>query len=261
MKIFLSWSGTQSHMLAKALDELLRGIFQSVTTFLSTQDIEPGSLWFEKLNRVLEDHDFGIVCVNKTNLTKPYIMFEGGSLAKRLGIAKLVPVLIDMREPDLNQHPFSHFHYLHLNEADIKKLIETVNKNLKEPLSAEMFNKTVDKWWPDFAAKIPEIQKATEKKEKEFDLHSSIEEILSIVRTIGRAGALPTFADMVTIKGQPTLGNLVLGNLMKPIKQGELEKYMKSIRNKLDPFEGSILEGIDNDDLSHVSPPEDKKDT
>jgi hypothetical protein len=105
MKIFLSWPGKQSLLLATELRQWLPRVFQSVEPFLSTDDIEAGEKWQDRLNTVLEDHDFGIVCLTRTNLTAPYVMFESGALAKKLGKARLIPVLCGLSETELATYP------------------------------------------------------------------------------------------------------------------------------------------------------------
>jgi hypothetical protein len=55
MKIFLSWSGKQSLLLATELRQWLPRVFQSVEPFLSTDDIEAGEKWQDRLNTVLKD--------------------------------------------------------------------------------------------------------------------------------------------------------------------------------------------------------------
>jgi hypothetical protein len=46
----------------------------------------------------LDEYEFGIVCLTAENLTAPWIMFESGALAKKLGKTRLGPVLIRLAD-------------------------------------------------------------------------------------------------------------------------------------------------------------------
>src|SRR5262245_47965634 len=145
MKIFISWSGNQSLLLAKALREWLPFVFQGIEApFVSDKDIAAGEFWPERLSTVLESHDFGIVCLTKTGLIKPYVMFESGALAKRVGQAKLIPVLCGLTPGDLVGIPLGLYQCVSLDQEGILRLVESINasrgdKKLTQPVLDKSF--------------------------------------------------------------------------------------------------------------------------
>lgn len=53
MKVFISWSGTRSKLVAVALHEWLRPILQSVEVWMSEVDIGAGDRWGQEVVREL----------------------------------------------------------------------------------------------------------------------------------------------------------------------------------------------------------------
>src|SRR5262245_54886409 len=195
MKIFLSWSGNQSLLLAKALREWLPFVFQGIETpFVSEKDIEAGEFWPERLSNVLENYDFGIVCLTTSNLTKPYIMFESGALAKKVGKARLIPVLCGVTPSDLVDNPLGFYQAVSLDRKGILKLVESINvSRLDSKLDGAVLEKTFDRWWSDLQAKIDTIVKAPDEDapiRKAYtvdDMRGGIDEILSLLRPLARS--------------------------------------------------------------------------
>ena len=68
MKVFLSWSGHRSHQVALALRDWLPSVIQSITPYVSSEDIDKGARWSTDIAKELEDSTFGILCVTKDNL-------------------------------------------------------------------------------------------------------------------------------------------------------------------------------------------------
>lgn len=187
MKIFLSWSGAQSRKLAEALDWWLPNMFQSVETFISSTDIEAGEKWHGRLSKVLEDYDFGIACLTSPNITAPWILFESGALAKK-DKSRLIPLLCDMREHELKDSPLTLFNYKHLSKDGMRDIAKSINNYLgSEGLKDKNLDETFDIWWNRFQEKMEEVIKAKDGlPTKKFDIESSIEEMLSLLRSMAR---------------------------------------------------------------------------
>ena len=123
MKIFLSWSGQDSHAIAKIVSPWLSKVLQLVTTFLSSQDIAAGEDWQQKLGDALDHYDFGIVFLTRENLSAPWIMFESGSLAKHAGKGRLIPLLCHMRQSELQNNPLTRFQCVELSKEGMRKAV------------------------------------------------------------------------------------------------------------------------------------------
>jgi len=194
MKVFLSWSGELSHRVAIALNDWLPNVIQSVTTWVSSADIESGSRWADTLFRELEADQFGIVCLTKSNLNAPWLNFEAGALAKQVTTARVVPFLFEMKTTDMpGNHPLTTLHYTLYppntdNREAIIKLVEDINRHETPPLSEQQLLSSFNKFWPDFrstlhtiATELPLVdQKSIEALP--FDQSTVLAELLELAR-------------------------------------------------------------------------------
>jgi hypothetical protein len=125
MTVFISWSGSLAHAVALHLDSWLPSVIQSVKTWVSSNDIEKGSVWSSELNDALST-SVGIVCVTQENKEAPWLLFEAGALSKGLTKARVCPLLIDMKTQDV-QPPLSQFNLTQPQKEDMLKLAKTIN--------------------------------------------------------------------------------------------------------------------------------------
>ncbi|MBK5435317.1 toll/interleukin-1 receptor domain-containing protein [Pseudomonas sp. TH32] len=157
MKIFLSWSGELSRELAEALRDWLPAVLQSVKPFFTPNDIEKGARWSKDIAQELETSSYGIFCLTKENLTKPWIMFEAGALSKRIDVSRVCPVLFGVDNADL-EGPLVQFQASPFNEAEIRKLMKTLNSGLGEQrLDETVLTSVFEMWWPKLNEKISKI--------------------------------------------------------------------------------------------------------
>jgi hypothetical protein len=89
MRVFISWSGPRSKAVAELLKNLIKGVIQATEPFISTEDIEKGSIWFNEVAGSLASTNFGIVCITASNHSNPWILFETGALSKGLTKARV----------------------------------------------------------------------------------------------------------------------------------------------------------------------------
>jgi hypothetical protein len=148
MRVFVSWSGDLSHEVAKALKDWLEVVIQDVDVFLSSTDIEKGTQWFTKLSEVLEESDFGILCLTPENLSAPWILYEAGAVSKRFAGAHVTPLLIGVKTKDLSG-PLAQFNATGLDRDELSKLCAAINDRLgDEKLSESKLGKAFDTAWP-----------------------------------------------------------------------------------------------------------------
>jgi hypothetical protein len=196
VKIFISWSGagSKSHTLATAFHDWLPNVFQTIETFMSSDTLVAGERWQGGLSKALEECDFGIACLTPKSYHANWILFECGALAKKVDLARVVPVLCDVTNQMMSGHPLTMFNNVNLDEKGIRKLVEAINISLTEhKLSKEKLDAAFEKWWPDFQAHLKNVKAAADEEPREkFELEPAIEEILALLRSLSRRPMLPT---------------------------------------------------------------------
>ena len=195
MRVFISWSGDRSKEFASALHDWIPSVLQSVSTYMSSHDIEKGERWLSSVFKSLEDIEFGVVVLTLENLDAPWIQFESGALSKNLERSRLVPVLCGVTDADLSKNPLSTFQYVKNDKEGLRELVEAINANLPEPVASEKIRKTFDLWWSELSGKTSKIDFSKRKQRAKADqgaeagvearierLETSIDEILYSVR-------------------------------------------------------------------------------
>lgn len=147
MDVFISWSGKKSKDVAELIKEWLRCVIQATRPWISSSDIEPGSFWSKEIQEKLDKTSFGIVCLTKENLNKPWILFESGALAKGINASRLFTLLIDLTHTDI-EPPLSQFQHTSLDRESLQKLMSTINNHLKDhKLDDKVFKDAFDAHW------------------------------------------------------------------------------------------------------------------
>jgi hypothetical protein len=150
MKVFLSWSGSLSKLIAKALSEWLPFVIQAARPFISS-GITKGSRWNEILTEELQGAEFGIICVTPYNIECPWLNYEAGALSNAIHTANVSPFLYLVSPSDV-RGPLSQFQvtvYDTIGE-DVLNLVFSVNQKLSADLrvSQDVLRETFKQWWP-----------------------------------------------------------------------------------------------------------------
>ena len=187
MKVFISWSGERSKLVAELLDDWIQCVIQAVNPWMSSKDIDRGSLWFSEITDQLSNTGIGIICLTKENKEKPWILFEAGALAKGLTTTRICTFLIDLEPSDVG-NPLAQFNHTFPVKESVWELVRTLNNILKEnALKEKILNEVFNTYWPKFEKDFQEILKIT--KEGKIEKRSEDEilmEILSSTRTMER---------------------------------------------------------------------------
>ncbi|WP_440955085.1 TIR domain-containing protein [Methanosarcina sp. Mfa9] len=148
MKIFISWSGKLSEEVAIILKDWMPNVIQSIKPYVSSEDIEKGTRWSKEISKELEVTNYGILCVTKENVTRPWINFEAGALSKSVSESKVCPFLIDLKTSELTRSPLSQFQSTSYDREDILKLMSSINNSCGEKrISDTYLEKSFDMWW------------------------------------------------------------------------------------------------------------------
>lgn len=189
-RVFLSWSGPISQRVASALAEWIPNVLQSVEPFLSSDDIEMGSRWADKVKSELENSTYGIICLTPDNISKPWINFEAGALSSRYGKERVCPLLFGLTETQI-EGPLTQFQMSTTEKGKMFKIIEGINSIKDDPdagwvIKEDQLRKSFEAFWPDLNRSFMQIEqdsssKGAPTKRSQYEL---IEEVVGIVREI-----------------------------------------------------------------------------
>ena len=188
MKVFISWSGNRSKAVAEILRDWIKCVLQATRPWISTRDIDRGSLWFSEINDQLKDTSVGIVCLTRENRNRPWILFEAGALAKGLSSNRVCTLLVDLRPADL-EDPLAQFNHTSPERESMWSLVQTLNNclgsnGLDEQILAQVFST----YWKQFEIRFKETLKnnATTGKVEPRSEKTLLAEILENTRTLNQ---------------------------------------------------------------------------
>ncbi len=170
MKVFISWSGTASRDCALALKKAIQSVFNGVEPWLSAEDIKPGQQWFTELMNVLGETRFAIVCLTRSNMRAPWVMFEAGAVSAHFGELKVAPLLLEGDQGDLTD-PMARFHATTFDRNGVRLLFESINDSVGKPFTKKALGAALAAEWPELEAGV-KAAIATEKKA--FDVFLSV---------------------------------------------------------------------------------------
>jgi hypothetical protein len=187
MKVFVSWSKDRSQAVAQYLTIWLKLVVQSLDPWISSRDIEKGSLWDPTLSAELKDSPVGIICLTKDNVREPWILFEAGALFKGVASKRVCTFLVDLRPTDVEQ-PLAKFNHTQPNKLDMLKLVTTLNSLTPSPLSEAILKESFETYWPKFQTEFDKILKTTPTSGQPHTRSQEelLAEVLDSVRAIDR---------------------------------------------------------------------------
>lgn len=169
MHVFISWSGEKSLVYAEELKRLIEGCIQAATTFCSSQDIHNGENWSRTLFDELATSKYGIICVTKDNINAPWINFEAGAIANKLG-NKMTAFLIDLNASDINS-PLSFYQATRVDKSSILSLLYSINDTLDKKVDKDIIKNTLEYYYSKFEDNINSHRFATNIKSEETYKH------------------------------------------------------------------------------------------
>jgi hypothetical protein len=199
MKIFISWSGTRSQNIAKALRDWLPDLFNGIETFVSSEDIRRGKRWPIEVSKELESSNFGIVCLTNDNLQEPWILFESGALSKSLKDSMLFTLLVGGLKPSDVDGPLSHFQHTLFEKENFFGLVKTIDE-AQGALKREeaRLRKNFERSWPELEENINKALKSATPPRKGRTVEQMLEEILGVVTSLAKnTPALPDLVEEI----------------------------------------------------------------
>ena len=243
MKVFLSWSGDRSKAVATALHGWLKDVIQSLEPFISSEDIDKGAQGLPRISEELAATDFGIICLTRENLERPWINFEAGSLSKAMTKARVMTYLIDVPSTEVRP-PLSLFQWTEAQKKDENfKLLKTVNAALPTALSDEKLKHAFDKWWPDLEKALKELPPASSPPKPKRDTDDVLGEILTLVRQMaGRREPIPIESQVRRWLAEYDETRGDLPTKLKPywVATGKPERRIEELRDRLAYTQGQF---------------------
>jgi len=197
VKVFLSWSGKKSSLAAQLFSEWLPCVIQKAQPWISSKDIDRGSVWLGEIYSQLAESNQGVIFVTKENQIKPWLLYEAGALSKGISENRVCTFLVDLNVRDIeSSSPLSHLNHTSANKEQIFELIKTINKCLQdEAVPDGILIKSFEALWPEFSKKLDEIKAISEKetipeRHDEDVLNDILENVLNINRKISRQSSL-----------------------------------------------------------------------
>jgi hypothetical protein len=183
MKVFISWSGERSHVLAQALHDWIPLVLHNVEPWLSEADIEAGERWAEAVAKELADSNFGVICVTRENVGSPWVLFEAGALAKTMQGSKVIPLLLDLEFTDITG-PLAQFQAKKVVKAGIAEVMHSINQTANLAVPEARAKQLFDALWPEFEKNIKAIPKDVSAAKHARPQHEVLEELVAGVRSL-----------------------------------------------------------------------------
>jgi hypothetical protein len=188
VKVFISWSGELSQSIARVLYDWLPSVAQHVEPWMSDEEIKSGTRWNDEVVNALDKTGFGIICVTAANEHKPWLMFEAGALAKRLGddAGRVVPLGIDLVPAEITG-PLATFQGRKLDKEGMGRLVEELMALRENPPTKEQTARVFGRAWPELKALVDEAkQKNPNVKPARRSAEDMLEELVERVRRLDR---------------------------------------------------------------------------
>lgn len=151
--------------------------------------------WAAELDESLQTTDYGILVLTPGHIEAPWLMYEAGSLGKRVDVSRVVPYCYGLEPVLIPAGPLSRFMGVPANESGTKKLIQGMAQALvrleeKAPTEGQI-DQLLKTLWPELEARLAATPKETTKVDAPPDMTEMVKEILDLVRGIGRADVSP----------------------------------------------------------------------
>ncbi|RZL11586.1 MAG: TIR domain-containing protein [Rubrivivax sp.] len=158
MKVFLSWSGDRSKLIAEKLKEWLPNVIQVIDPWISTEDVDKGNSWLEEIKAgLIAANGVGIFCVTRENMNSPWLNFEAGYLAAAADKGSVCVVTLGLGPAELLP-PLSLFQATNgADKDDFKKLISTLNRKTAHQLQDKVLDRAFESQWLELDTSLKEI--------------------------------------------------------------------------------------------------------
>lgn len=269
MKVFLSWSQDLSHSVAKYFEEWLPGVIQECSDPFISSDMDKGDPWFQTITANLDSTEVGIVFITAENQDAVWLNFEAGAMLNKFGKSGVCPVLVGLKKNDY-KGPLKNLQLTEItDEADVRKLLRTINKKGDSPLSSTVLDKMFGKFWTELHETVVELiddhANAGHATQRKRSVDDKVDELLTLVRGLTSRGSSASLEESLVaelrrrpvayapeetswnLRGSLTadLGNLIHKQQQESTRQERMSKFIDE--------HGSIYATMNsNGDIVHI---------
>jgi hypothetical protein len=194
MKVFLSWSGQTSRRVAEVLHGWIPTVIQAAQPYFSALDIEKGARWSKDIAEALEASLFGIICLTRENVERPWVNFEAGALSRIVDESRVSPFLFRLDPSDV-RGPLGQFQATRVVRDDVWQLVQALNAHLEpaQQLRPDVLDRVFVRAWPDLESELNAIphdraeRKAETPEAQARAQGAMLAEVLDLVREQHRA--------------------------------------------------------------------------
>jgi hypothetical protein len=247
MKIFISWSGELSQLVALSVRTWIQNVIQATQPYVSSEDIEKGSRWFAEIESELDACHFGIICLTRENMNKPWILFEAGAMSRSITRARVTPLLIDLSAADLSG-PLAQFQATTIQEDDMLRLAKNIGGGIGDPhVTEKLVERSFHKWWPDLQIEVAEIIESVKPTRNRMHVREDreiLEEVLETNRTLIQLFSSSISEPVIPLRVPPQQLTVADGTTILGRIKVELEKRRKMmVVTALDKAANAYVEG------------------
>lgn len=249
MKVFLSWSGTKSKLYAEVFNKYISIIIPGIETFMSSEEIEKGMRWGEKIAKELHSTDYGILFVTDENISSPWLNFEAGALSKSIDVGRVAPLLIDAKIDELAGKPVSQFQASLFDKEELKKLITSIAKT-GSTTKLEIVSQYFEKFWPDIESDIEEkitLESGLKKSPEPSALEKTLNEMSNLIK---RQNSIISNPERLLPAAHIGKSISRFGDV--PTNMKKMAEYIEEADKLLDKIRDVYLFGVDTDDIDEL---------
>ena len=161
-KVFISWSGMKSQLVAAELKGFLALVLPNSLVWFSSDDISGGTRWGLAVATELETTDYGVIALTREALESSWVAFEAGAIGKSVDQGRVCPYLIDI-EPAEVHGPLSQFQAKRADEAGTWGLVQGINlSDAASAINEGQLRSYFDAFWPKFGAILASLNQANQ---------------------------------------------------------------------------------------------------
>ncbi|WP_407107848.1 TIR domain-containing protein [Rhodococcus aetherivorans] len=188
-KVFISWSGTLSKLVAREIHDWLPQMLDCVDPWMSDSDIPAGLRGLSLIEDRLNASDFGIIVVTTENHEETWVNFEAGALSAHFGDSptRVVPLLVNFESVYQVTSTLRQFQAVQLDKDGMRRLLESITVVAGAgwlPVKARF------EWsWDEFWTSIESAKTAagTQPKAKDLDTSDLLREVLDRLTSLEQA--------------------------------------------------------------------------